>query len=275
MLPSLHVLIEPTRSASSELLHLTSIRNESAYYRCIIAVLAERGVIIENNPQPCVGTSEETQSTRTRTDTDSSPKGDSQSTKGNNKLSESNAVAMCGDFRSTKLSLNPKILLEASKNPIYICGDSHCLSLAWSVIYQDCDKKSVSVSSAPEGEKGVNRKTPRLFVPRLVTGIKQWHLRPQGVFYPKTGFQHTIDNTPAGADVSNNEKKYLLLLYPICCYYLNVLSYVLLKLYLFLVWIVQYDIDSFALGNRSCLESNYHSSLTFQLSISRLLTLSN
>jgi hypothetical protein len=216
MLPSLHVLIEPTRSASSELLHLTSIRNESAYYRCIIAVLAERGVIIENNPQPSVGTSEETQ--YTRTDTDSSPKGNSKSTnavskqqdnRSENKLSESNAVAPCGDFRSTKLSLDPKILLEASKNPIYICGDSHCLSLAWSVIYQDCDKKSVSVSSAPEGEKGVNRKTPRLFVPRLVTGIKQWHLRPQGVFYPKTGFQHTIDNTPAGADVSNDEKKYL------------------------------------------------------------------
>jgi hypothetical protein len=220
MLPSLHALIEPTRSASSELLHLTSIRNESAYYRCIIAVLAERGVIIENNPQPCVGTSEETQSTLSRTDTDSSPKGDSQPAKGDNKLSESKAVVLCGDFRSTKLSLDPKILLEASKNPIYICGDSHCLSLAWSVIYQDCDKKSVSVSSAPEGEKGVG-KTPRLFVPRLVTGIKQWHLRPQGVFYPKTGFQHTIENTPAGADVSNLKKlktflpieSYLLLLF--------------------------------------------------------------
>lgn len=210
MLPLLLVLIEPTRLSSSELLHLTSIRNENAYYRCIIAVLAERGVVIENNPQSCGSTSEDIQSTRTRADTDSSPKGTSalskqQDGKGDNKLSVSNAVALCGDFRSTKLSLNPKILLEASKNPIYICGDSHCLSLAWSVIYQDCDKKSVSVSSAPEGEKGV-RKIPRLFVPRLVTGIKQWHLRPQGVFYPKTGFQHTIESTPAGADVSNFEK---------------------------------------------------------------------
>jgi hypothetical protein len=249
MLPSLHVLIEPTRSASSELLHLTSIRNESAYYRCIIAVLAERGVIIENSPQPCVGTSEETQSTRTRTDTDSSPKGTSalskqQDNKSDNKLS----VALCGDFRSTKLSLDPKILLEASKNPIYICGDSHCLSLAWSVIYQDCDKKSVSVPSAPEGEKGVG-KTPRLFVPRLVTGIKQWHLRPKGVFYPKTGFQHTIENTPAGADVSTFLKNlkffiaiesYLLLLLE------RLMFHVLLKSFLFLVQIVQFNIDTFA-----------------------------
>jgi hypothetical protein len=275
MLPALHVLIEPTRSASSELLHLTSIRNESAYYRCIIAVLAERGVIIENNLQPCGSISDDIQSTRTRTDTDSRLQGTSalskqQDKKSDNKLSESNAVALCGDFRSTKLSLDPKILLEASKNPIYICGDSHCLSLAWSVIYQDCDKKSVSVSSAPEVEKGVNRQTPRLFVPRLVTGIKQWHLRPQGVFYPKTGFQHTIDNTPTGADVSNNEMNFLFLLNLICCYNLNVLCAIGI---FFFFLIVQYDIDSFAPGNFSYLESTYHSSLMFRLSISRLLTL--
>ena len=204
MLPPLHKLIEPTRLASTELLHVTSIRNENAYYRCIIAVLSERGVIIENSFQSYQSTSSDMQSTHTRTD--NIPTGKSQSGKAlsvkQDKLLESTTVALCGDFRSTKLSLSPQILIEASRRPIYICGDSHCLSLAWSVIYQKCDEKIVSSDTENEGEKGIGGLIPRLFVPRLVTGIKQWHLRQQGVFYPKSGFHHTIENTPSAADVS-------------------------------------------------------------------------
>ena len=207
LLPALHKLIEPTRLSSSELLHVTSIRNENAYYRCIIAVLSERGVIIDNSPQYCEGTIDGIQSTQPRISND--PKRTSQSsntsskkqdTKNVSKVSELNTVTLCDDYRSTKLSLNPQIILEASQRPIYICGDSHCLSPAWSVIYQECDKKVEA--SVTEGVTGVKIKVPRLLVPRLVTGIKQWHLRPQGVFYPKTGFQHTIEKTPSGADVS-------------------------------------------------------------------------
>lgn len=42
-------------------------------------------------------------------------------------------------------------------NPIYVVGDSHVMSPAWGII-------------------SINGKY-RLLVPRLVTGVKHWHLR--------------------------------------------------------------------------------------------------
>jgi hypothetical protein len=38
------------------------------------------------------------------------------------------------DIWSDKLWIDPTIMKEAAKKPIYICGDSHCLSPAWSII---------------------------------------------------------------------------------------------------------------------------------------------
>lgn len=74
--------------------------------------------------------------------------------------------------------------------PIYLCGDSHCLSPAWS---------QINVPS----EMFNNQSEPisRLLVPKLVTGLKQWHLRPESDFYPKEGFQRLIATIPERSDV--------------------------------------------------------------------------
>lgn len=65
--------------------------------------------------------------------------------------------------------------------PLYICGDSHCLSPAWNVI----DYK---------GEK-------RTLIPKLATGVKCYHLRKESTFYPKKNFENVIDTIPKGSDV--------------------------------------------------------------------------
>lgn len=64
---------------------------------------------------------------------------------------------------------------------LYVCGDSHSLSSAWSQL------------ADPRG--------PRPVLPRLVTGVKQWHLRKDGHFYPKAQFQCAVDSIPSGAEV--------------------------------------------------------------------------
>jgi len=55
---------------------------------------------------------------------------------------------------------------EATRRaPLYLAGDSHCLTAAW---------RTVTL----RGEK-------RQLVPLLSTGLKAWHLREESVFYPK------------------------------------------------------------------------------------------
>jgi hypothetical protein len=69
----------------------------------------------------------------------------------------------------------------ADAKPLYVVGDSHCLSCAWA---------RVTVA----GEM-------RVLVPKLVTGVKQWHLRQQSNFYTKESFQKTIASIPDGSEV--------------------------------------------------------------------------
>ena len=78
---------------------------------------------------------------------------------------------------------NNIIKYNASKKPIYILGDSHTISIAWSVIKQ----KST-------GEE-------RILVPKLVTGIKHWHLRNDSRFYPKAHFYNMLKTIPNKSDV--------------------------------------------------------------------------
>ncbi|KAH3758836.1 E3 ubiquitin-protein ligase [Pelomyxa schiedti] len=60
--------------------------------------------------------------------------------------------------------------------PIYLLGDSNCLSAAW-------QKLTI------EGET-------RLLHPYLVTGLKIWHLRKESRFYPKHNFYSLADLIP-------------------------------------------------------------------------------
>eukprot|EP01091_Cochliopodium_minus_P012517 TRINITY_DN3808_c0_g1_i2.p1 TRINITY_DN3808_c0_g1~~TRINITY_DN3808_c0_g1_i2.p1 ORF type:complete len:799 (+),score=256.44 TRINITY_DN3808_c0_g1_i2:103-2499(+) len=65
--------------------------------------------------------------------------------------------------------------------PIYVVGDSHCFSSGWKVIKW-------------KGEE-------RILIPKLVTGLKIWHLREESVFFPKRNFWNVINTIPKNSDV--------------------------------------------------------------------------
>ena len=78
---------------------------------------------------------------------------------------------------------SPDALGEFLADParcIYYVGDSHSLTPSWHVV-------------TVQGRR-------RLLVNRLVTGLKCWHLRPEGNFYPKKQFEAVTATLPAGAD---------------------------------------------------------------------------
>ena len=110
-------LIETLRTSD---LHLTTIRNENAYFSCIQQLLPYH----------------------------------------NNKNYEKN-----NNFK-----------------PIYVIGDSHCLALAYQTI-QKHTKES--------GE----HETKNILIPRLVTGMKIWHLRDESVFYTKFNFKNAVEKS--------------------------------------------------------------------------------
>jgi hypothetical protein len=60
---------------------------------------------------------------------------------------------------------------------VYVLGDSHCLSSAWQTY------------------AGLR------FIPKLATGVKCWHLRPESKFYPKQDFQNQLASVPLGSMV--------------------------------------------------------------------------
>lgn len=61
-------------------------------------------------------------------------------------------------------------------NALFLAGDSHCLSAAWRRV-------------CPRGKDCV-------LIPKLVTGLKIWHLRPESDFYPKIAFENTMKSIP-------------------------------------------------------------------------------
>ncbi|CAK9882664.1 unnamed protein product [Sphagnum jensenii] len=65
--------------------------------------------------------------------------------------------------------------------PLYLAGDSHCLSAAWRTVQL--------------------REEARLLVPLLVTGLKVWHLREESRFYPKVAFQTAMESLPQDSQV--------------------------------------------------------------------------
>lgn len=135
-IPKLVDIIEPIRRISKDQLHTTSIRNEHAYYLCVL------GLVVHNfNPN------------RER--------------------------SLCDPLRSSS-SFNDLSDIE----PVYVVGDSHCLSSSWCVV--DIDGKG----------------TLKRLVPKLVTGLKQWHLNPSSNFYPKENFNQVMASIPNASDVS-------------------------------------------------------------------------
>lgn len=199
VLPALHKLIESTRCSSLEDLHMTSIRNEHAYYQCIVEVLADRAMIINMKHTNLEG----------KTLADKAQGVEIMEDMINNK---SCLGLVCNDTWSMKLSIDKALIQEASARPIYIVGDSHCLSPAWSILHiegsfhgenrPDDTRLNPVFDSSTDITSEKKKGTPRLLLPRLVTGVKQWHLRPKGNFYTKTNFHQTVRAIPSNAEVS-------------------------------------------------------------------------
>jgi hypothetical protein len=80
----------------------------------------------------------------------------------------------------------PAGLASNPADTIYVCGDSHSMSSAWQVIQLDGHPR------------------PILLQPKLVTGLKCWHLRPTCRFYPKRNFEAAMRSIPSGAHVIFN-----------------------------------------------------------------------
>ena len=78
-----------------------------------------------------------------------------------------------------------EILEQSPPNPanprLYIAGDSHCLSPAWHTIKY--------------------RQKDHTLHPLLVTGMKIWHLRDEGVFFTKYNFYHSLQEAPRGSSI--------------------------------------------------------------------------
>lgn len=67
---------------------------------------------------------------------------------------------------------------------IYFASDSHCISPAWRII-DYCDK-------------------PHVIHPLLATGVKIWHIRKEGCFYPKFTLLNALKEVPNGSTVIFN-----------------------------------------------------------------------
>ena len=67
---------------------------------------------------------------------------------------------------------------------IYFASDSHCLSPAWRII-EYCEK-------------------PHVIHPVLATGVKIWHIRKDGCFYPKFTLLNALKEVPNGSTVIFN-----------------------------------------------------------------------
>jgi len=61
-------------------------------------------------------------------------------------------------------------------NPLYVIGDSHCLSVAW---------KKIKV----KGEV-------RTIIPLIVTGLKAWHVKPETPFFTHSALLHALKSLP-------------------------------------------------------------------------------
>jgi len=67
--------------------------------------------------------------------------------------------------------------IQDNDEKIYLCGDSHSLALSWHLL------------------KG------KILVPKLVTGMKCWHMREETLFFTKTNFDNVINTIPQSATV--------------------------------------------------------------------------
>lgn len=177
-LAALFKVIEPTRRRSLTPIHQTTVRNEHAYYQTVAQVMAYRlscalgqAISVESLPKQLQMQYEKLQQIR-----------------------EDPGYL---SFPSSPVLLNPLNACcniasnvgyqQALRNPLYVVGDSHTVPLAWNIIRV--------------ANKNTGTTELRLLVPKLVTGLKQYHLRKDSDFYPKSQFAAAIASVPDGSDI--------------------------------------------------------------------------
>jgi hypothetical protein len=171
-LPAVYRCIERSRQRSKEPMHETNIRNEHAYYQCIAQILAYRLSCSS------LGKSSSLRAASNIVHTYPPP------------AYLRDPAMICPDFPalmkaksrgSGEASSPASSLLAGLQKPLYVIGDSHVVPLAWSLVEVDG--------------------TPRVLLPLLTTGIKHYHLRSDGDFYPKAQFANNLKRVPDGSDI--------------------------------------------------------------------------
>ncbi len=182
-LGALFKVIEPSRLRSRTPIHETTIRNEHAYYQCVAQTLSYRlycATTATGNANALLPRSSMPAMLREQMSTMDKERSDERALK----LPISDTLldprAVCCDVYSWPA------FRQAATKPIYVMGDSHTVPAAWNVI-------NVAAENA--------QLEPRLLVPKLVTGIKQYHLRKDSDFYPKAQYAALLRSVPDGADV--------------------------------------------------------------------------
>jgi hypothetical protein len=84
--------------------------------------------------------------------------------------------------------------VDCAYERIYVCGDSHSLAPSWRLLML-------------EGRQ-------HLLVNCLVTGLKHWHLRREGCFFPKTQVLYGVPITPLAPSLTSLAPPSRLLLSP-------------------------------------------------------------
>jgi tetratricopeptide (TPR) repeat protein len=181
-------LIEPSRVALQKqartAIHQTHIRNEHAYYLCVVQIVAAHSdmylAAVEARRATGEGGSSSSLMSGLRCwlrDRDGGSAGDT-------------GVGEDGERRDV----------------VYVCGDSHSLSSAWWEFTTEPGTAAAggdgvtTDTAAGDGSTARPRRTITL-VPKLVTGLKHWHLREESHFYPKEIFNRTCASIPDGSTV--------------------------------------------------------------------------
>jgi len=190
LLPGLYRVLEPCRMQSEKGLHETSIRNEMAYLQEIAQLLCYRSAHASYGLAELGSTAVSRAGLYNVFPLLAINRGAAKSpvaraavspTAAGSSSSSSSSSSRCVPSSSSASEL-PPLLRDAALRPIYVLGDSHSMSPAWSVV-------------RVRGE-------PRLLVPRLATGVKHWHLRSDSTFYPRAHFLNMVASIPAGSEVS-------------------------------------------------------------------------
>eukprot|EP01040_Poterioochromonas_malhamensis_P003155 gene3155-3363_t len=158
MIPIFIERLEVIRLLSLQPLHYTYIRNELAYYQDIVQILVHRSqygwyglqYLKEGEEVVEEGVASE------------------KVVKGNDVGSVviPDRLVMEYAFINLWQPSSHSLLNSAREKSIYICGDSHCLSLAWNIV-----KKTSTMTTTKKKTNTLDKPSYHLLVPKLVTGV--------------------------------------------------------------------------------------------------------